>query len=169
MNPTISRILVPVDFSPHSDLALRYVIPLAGRLGASVHLLHVVEPLPALALTGESLYLPDVAELEARIMADAERQIGKSRAIVSAAGPAVTAEIASGHAAAEIVRTAGLRKCDLIVMGTHGRTGLAHMFMGSVAEKVTRVAPCPVLTVREAEWTTQPAPSEQSVAAAADR
>ena len=169
MNPIISRILVPVDFNPHSDLALRHVIPLASRLLASVHLLHVVEPLPALALTGESLCLPDVAELQARTMAEAARRIDESRSALSSAGLEVTGEVAMGHPAAEIVHTAGRTQCDLIVMGTHGRTGLAHMFMGSVAEKVTRLAPCPVLTVRETEWTKQPTSAGQMAGAASGR
>jgi nucleotide-binding universal stress UspA family protein len=88
------------------------------------------------------------------------------RPVGDSSGIAVTTEVLSGHPASAIVDTAREKKYDLIVMGTHGRTGLAHLFMGSVAEKVTRLAPCPVLTVRETEWKKEPTASGTGVAAA---
>ena len=151
MNATISRILVPVDFSPHSDLALDYATTLAGRLGASLHVLHVVEPVSA-PVGGGELYMPDLSEFHASLVADAERRMEDCRAHASAAGVPATTGVFLGQTATTIASTATEKECDLIVMGTHGRTGLGHLFLGSVAEKVTRLAPCAVLTVRETAW-----------------
>ena len=152
MHPTVSQILVPVDFSAHSELTVEYAGELAGRLGASVHLLHVVQPIATVALGQDGVDLSPLIELEARAAADAERQMGAIRAALAASGLTVSTEVLTGHPATVIVTIARERKRDLIVMGTHGRTGLTHLFMGSVAEKVTRLAPCPVLTVRALEW-----------------
>ncbi len=165
MNAPISRILVPVDFSPHSDFALSYAISLAGRLAASLHLLHVVEPISAAAL-GEGFYLPEVSELQARMVSDAEHRIAECRALAAAGNVPVGTDVLSGPAATIIASAASNKECDLIVMGTHGRTGLAHLFMGSVAERVTRLAPCSVLTVRETAWKKDSASSGKGVAAA---
>ena len=165
MNPTITQILVPVDFSPHSDFALTYGAALAVRLRASLHLVHVLEPVPPMAV-GEGLYLVDIEALEAGMTAEAERRIGECRARAAALGVAVTSDVLTGHPATVIVNAARGWRSDLIVMGTHGRTGLAHMFMGSIAETVTRLAPCPVLTVRETEWRKETASSGKAVATA---
>jgi universal stress protein A len=151
MNQFISRILVPVDFSPHSDFTLQYAARLAARLGAELHVIHAVEPIPSAALAGEGFYLPDVSELQAALVAEATRRLDQSRAALST-DVVVTTEALTGHPPQVIAQAAQDRKCDLIAIGTHGRTGIAHLVMGSVAERVTRLAPCPVLIVRETDW-----------------
>jgi nucleotide-binding universal stress UspA family protein len=146
MNPTISRILVPVDFSAHTTLAIHYASMLSLKTGASIHLLHVIEPISAMAFGGE-MYIPDLVEVYAEIINDAERRMANAKALVPDT-ITVTTGIRTGHPASIIVGTAADQRTDLIVMGSHGRTGLVHLLLGSVAEKVTRLASCPVLTVR---------------------
>ena len=159
MNFAISRVLVPVDFSPHSELALRYATALAGRLGASVDLLHVVEdPIAAGAWGSEiQIQIPNLSDLRKTLIEEGERRL--ERCWASAGGPGVhmVKTVRMGPAADAITEYAKALGIDLIVMGTHGRSGLAHLFMGSVAERVVRHAPCPVLTLRDAALTPEPA------------
>ena len=147
MPHTITRILVPVDFSPHSDRALRYAETLADRFGAALHLVHVVE-VPA--MWGAEIYPTDLDVLVSDLAKNAEEHLASCRASVSASAP-ITTDVQVGRAATTIVQCASKTGADLIAMGTHGRGGLSHLFMGSVAERVVRTAPCPVLTVREPE------------------
>ena len=127
--PYAARILVPTDFSPLSTLAFDHAIALASLCRASIHLLHV-QP--------DAKHNSDSEE--ARLAGLASRCQGE--AIV------VTSQICAGQPAAVIVQAAADRAVDLIVLGTHGRHGLEHLMLGSVAEAVVRTAPCPVLTVR---------------------
>jgi nucleotide-binding universal stress UspA family protein len=127
------HILVPTDFSETSDAALDYGLELAARFNAQLHLLHVIDA-PAVLPAG---LFDDVKAKLARRAARGQRC-------------AVTTEVITGTSARTIVCYARARSMDLIVMGTHGRSGMAHLLMGSVAEKVVRDAPCPVLTVRHA-------------------
>ena len=141
-----TRILVPLDFSEPSMHALTYAKTLAESLGASLDLLYIV-PNPYVAdPSGLYMALPqnllDDFEREARIrlehtLTPEERKTFKARSSVRTGDPLV-----------EIVEHARLTAADLIVMGTHGRTGVSHLFLGSVAERVVRSAPCAVLTVR---------------------
>jgi len=148
MNFAISRILVPVDFSPHSELALRYATTLASRLGASVQLLHVVDDPMATGPWSSEVAIPDLSELLKNLIADAERRLEQSRAAVGHLRVPMATTVRTGYSAQTITEHATAGGIDLIVMGTHGRSGLAHLFMGSVAESVVRHAPCPVLTLR---------------------
>ena len=145
---TISRILVPVDFSAHSEHALQYATALAGRLGASLHLLHVVEdPAASVAWNAEGV-LPDLTGLRNALLADAEQRLLACRSDAERAQVPVVTTARTGLVADAVVEYAKALGIDLVVMGTHGRTGMAHLLMGSVAEQVLRHAPCPVLTVR---------------------
>lgn len=140
----ITRILVPTDFSVHADAAVRYALELARLFNATVHFLNVVEdPLAAGAWSSE-IYTAEIAGLQMNLVRDAERRL---RGSVPAHAGTVTWEVRRGPAAKQILEAARERGSDLIVMGTRGRTGLAHVVMGSVAEKVVRLAPCPVLTL----------------------
>jgi nucleotide-binding universal stress UspA family protein len=150
MTPTITRILVPVDFSAHSEMALRYATTLASQFGAVVELLHVVEDPFTSGAWSLEVYVPNLAELQENLIADAERRLAVCRAAASDQGVRVVATVRSGQAPYTIVEYAKALGIDLIVMGTHGRTGLPHPFMGSIAERVVRTAPCPVLTMRDA-------------------
>jgi universal stress protein A len=144
---SITRILVPTDFCRDADTAMLYAIDLAKPFGAIVELLHVVEDPLAAGMWAAEYYTAEIAGLQINLVKDAEARL---RRIVDDAKTPIRlmSEVRTGPAAATIVDTAGERHADLIVMGTKGRTGLAHLLMGSVAERVVRLAPCPVLTVR---------------------
>lgn len=139
-------ILVPVDFSKHSAAALDFAIDLASRYGASIELLYVYEPI------GNSLpdhYVLVSQEQEDLVIGRFQQQLDAERKRAQDAGatsPVTT--LLMGSARQRILDYASDKKHDLIVMGTHGRTGFSHLLLGSVAETVIRRAPCPVLTVR---------------------
>jgi nucleotide-binding universal stress UspA family protein len=126
--PYAARILVPTDFSPLSTLALEHAIALASLCRASIHLMHVQ------AASGN--------------VDDDERRLAALVSRCHADAIVVTSQVCGGQPAAAIVEAAAARAVDLIVLGTHGRRGVAHLMLGSVAEHVVRTAPCPVLTVR---------------------
>jgi nucleotide-binding universal stress UspA family protein len=140
------RLLVPIDFSDHSRRALAMAQTFAAEAGAAIDLLHVVDQMvpPAFYQTGKTSLL----EID-RGLADRCRENLRDLA-AEAGGPAVaTAEhVVSGRAASEIVRFAEENGNDLIVIATHGLTGLKHFLLGSVTEKVVRSARCPVLTFK---------------------
>jgi universal stress protein A len=139
------KILVPVDFSPQSAEAVRYAADLSRRCEASVELLHVFQT-TTYALP-ESYVVPAGSQLQA-IMNEFESQLcAAKRAAEDAGALHVETQLLHGGVATEILRCAREHECDLLVMGTHGRTGMKHMLLGSVAEYLVRVAPCPVLTV----------------------
>ena len=144
----ITRILVPTDFSVHADAAMRYALELARRFNATVHLLNVVEDPLAAGVWSSEIYTAEIAGLQINLVRDAEKRLCAS--VPQNAGT-VTCEVRRGPAAKQILEAA--RECgsDLIVMGTRGRTGVAHVLMGSVAEKVVRLASCPVLTLHAQE------------------
>jgi nucleotide-binding universal stress UspA family protein len=141
------RICCPIDFSDASRAAMEVAADLARRFGAGLVLLHAY-PIPGYTFPDGSVVaspkmMQDLAEQAERHLeewrADAERRAG---------GVRVDAEKAVGEPAAEIVSFAQKQGVDLLVLGTHGRTGLEHALMGSIAERVVRRAHCPVLTVR---------------------
>lgn len=146
---TIHHVLVPMDFSPYAEQALDYAITLAQPLQARVTLVHVLQ-MPAVVNIDGNMWPSStfIDDLEAAVRRDLEAYLTR----VTAAGLTGEYVIVQGIPFQEILATARARQVDLIVMGTHGRTGLAHVLLGSVAEKVVRLAPCPVLVAR------QPAP-----------
>jgi nucleotide-binding universal stress UspA family protein len=141
--PDIRRILVPHDFSETADHALSYALSLAKKFDARVTVLHAYE-VPTLG-TSEAL----VASLE--FAAEVERVAGNALDGIAArarqSGMNIETMLRRGTAWTEINAIAEQTKADLIVMGTHGRKGVSRVLLGSVAEKVVRTAPCPVLTV----------------------
>lgn len=145
MKPAFKNILVPTDFSSGSRLAVDYALELAGRLGASVHLVHVLED-PSVAGLFTEAYV-DFTLIRKERRCDARRRM--NALLTDLHSTRTTDEIAAGPVAQTIAGIAADRAADFIVMGTHGRTGLAHVLVGSVAEQVIRIASCPVLTVRE--------------------
>ena len=139
----LARILVPTDFSKHSSQAVQYAEELATNCGSELHLVHAVETLPMLYAEG-----PYVApEAEGKMEAAAAKQLNEIE-LKSADKLPVIRQVVKGHPFVEIVRYAKENHIDLIVIGTHGRGAIAHMLLGSVAEKVVRKAPCSVLVVR---------------------
>jgi len=143
---TVKHVLVPIDFSPYAELALDYAVALAQKLQARVTLLHVIQPpLFAGADMGAWPSPAFIADLETVIMEDMAGYLTR----VTAAGLEGEIAVVHGVPFQEILDTAKARQVDLIIMGTHGRTGLSHVLLGSVAEKVVRSAPCPVLVARQ--------------------
>jgi nucleotide-binding universal stress UspA family protein len=142
-----TRILVPIDFSPPSNAALEYARTVAARFGASLHLLHVADD-PYRALYSAEVFVPEMEGLRDEILADATARLQRQLRMGDIQQLAATVQAIVGTPAASIVEYAEAHDIDLIVMGTHGRGGLSNLLMGSVAERVVRTAPCPVLTVR---------------------
>jgi len=143
----VQRILVPTDFSLTSTLAFDRALDMAAREGASIDLVHVLDDV-MLAGYPNGLYV-EVPELRAHLVANARERLADAAKSCAAANIPVTAQVLVGPAATSITRAAQELGTDLIVMGTHGRTAFAHLMLGSVAERVLRTAPCPVLTVRD--------------------
>ena len=146
------RILVPTDFSAPSDAALDYARGVATRFGASLHLLHVAED-PYRALYSAEVFVPEMEGLRDEILGDATGRLNDRLSETDTTALHATVDAIIGTPADSIVEYAGGHEIDLIVMGTHGRGGMSHLLMGSVAERVVRTAPCPVLTVRQAPVT----------------
>jgi universal stress protein A len=144
----ITRILVPTDFSATADAALDYAWVLAEKFGASIQLLHVLEdPLIVNGMAAEA-YIAEAPALRTAMLDDARERLRHRTTRRDNGTPLIESEVLFGHGANTIAEYAGERNVDLIVMGTHGRTGFAHLLLGSVAERLVRIAPCPVLTVR---------------------
>ena len=138
--------MLPTDFSGYAATATKYACELATKFDAELHLLHTLEvhlsSTPGFAL---GLALPQYVH-ESR--AAAEKALAGVLDPRWAAGRKVVRAVVEGSPKVEIVRYARTQEIDVIVLATHGRTGLAHVLIGSVAESVVRTAPCPVLTVR---------------------
>lgn len=135
----IHHILAPTDFSVHANQAVTSAFELAQTCGAKLSLLHVIE-------------IPEYAIEVALPLADLEQQARQSLAGLLpkavAAHVEVTRLVELGVPYLRILEVARTEHVDLIVMATHGRTGLGHLVLGSVAERIVRLAPCPVLTIR---------------------
>ena len=145
---TLDKILVPTDFSDFSKPALTYGCAIASRFDSELHLLHVCPDAAMLMPEVDGLGAVNLVEQAEAFEASAQTQLQElppdnwenKREIVRAT--------AVGSSFFEIIKYAKEKDIDLIVLGTHGRSGLMHLLMGSVAENVVRKAPCPVLTVK---------------------
>lgn len=146
--PDIRRILVPTDFSETSEAALAYALDLAKRLGSSIHVLHVIDDVSFTAVYPDAISV-ELAAVRAQLTDEARRRLDALVDRCTARGVPATSEVTVGRPARAISETAAAQGSDLIVMATHGRSGLAHLMLGSVAERVLRTAPCAVLTVRD--------------------
>lgn len=143
---TFRRILVPTDFSGPSDAALDYGRLLQRRFGASVHLLHVLDDEQVAGPFGAEVFVTEPPDARAARLRDAHERLSHRVTSADRSSGRLTSEAIFGPVAATIVDYAGDNGFDLILMGTHGRTGLAHLLIGSVAERVIRGAACPVMT-----------------------
>jgi nucleotide-binding universal stress UspA family protein len=147
----IKKILVPVDFSKHSLKAVDYALDFAKPFKAELHVLFVIEPVayatPADFYAGMATQISSLITEQRR---SATRQLAALQKKLEKKGIKVNTILRSGIAYQEIVDGAKKIRADLIIHATHGRTGLSHLVMGSVAERVVRAAPCPVLTLRSA-------------------
>ncbi|KAB2922830.1 MAG: universal stress protein [Bacteroidetes bacterium] len=144
----LRRILVPVDFSDNSKKALRYAVPFAEQFGAAITVIYVVEPavFPSDFGFGQ-LNFPDVE----REMND--KAVSELMQVANEAGgrAPIASVVRSGIPFVEVTAYADENDTDLIILATHGRTGVEHILFGSTAEKIIRKAPCPVLVVRAEE------------------
>ena len=166
-----NRILIPTDFSAPSAAALEYARILATTYGSTLRILHVInDP------SGESEFVADsfaplTDAIRAELLAEARGRLASVLSATDCARFHVHCDAIIGQPAKVIVDQASAVNADLIVMGTHGRTGLAHLLMGSVAEHVVRSARCPVLTVRERAFAKEALPAafglEEAIAAVA--
>jgi len=140
------RILVPIDFSDHSKKALVYAKEIAESYGANLQLLHVIEDTihPAFSLSGKS----SIFDLVPGIEEDCRRRIEKLIQETGVSKENTEIIVKGGQAAHDIIKFAKENSSDLVVIATHGLTGIEHLLLGSVTEKVVRMAPCPVFTVK---------------------
>lgn len=155
----IGHILVPYDFSEYSQRAFAWAVHLARQWQGSIDLLHVV---PLLTSTSPLLASGEfnLRNIQESLQADAEASLGQIVARADTHPVNVRPQVLIGEPFDKICQIAETSNSDLIVMGSHGRTGLAHVFLGSVAERVVRYAPCPVLVVRQEATTGQPIAAE---------
>lgn len=142
----LKRVLVPVDFSECSKKALLYAVPFAKQFGAEIVLVHVIQayvPVPEMTAVDWEL-------MAAQMRRSGEKELARLHESI-ADNVRIKTVLRTGRPDFEIVKAADELDVDLILLSTHGRTGLGRVFLGSVAEQVTRHAHCPVLTVRERE------------------
>ncbi|HEY9157620.1 universal stress protein [Candidatus Binatus sp.] len=149
--PTFSKIVAATDFSEDSTLALTFAQEIAVKFSAEIVLVHVDQPLAPVMMTPELGPAMDVGAMgriaeEQRMLA--QKELDKIAGKLREGGLKVKVQLKVGSPFMEILRAAQSENADLIVLGTHGRTGLAHVLMGSVAERVVQKSPCPVLTIR---------------------
>jgi universal stress protein A len=144
----LKEILVPIDFSESSLKALQYALPMAEKFGAHITLFHVIEPRFGPA---DMMAPAEILEVEGDLVRAGWQKL--ELLCHQSIKPAITSSslVEMGRPYEEIVAAAKTHKTDLIIIATHGHTGLKHFFIGSTAERVVRHAPCPVLTVRERE------------------
>lgn len=144
MDP-IKKLLCPTDFSDSSDAAFALAVDLASQLGSSVELVHVVQPPVYVGWEDSPAGLTATAQLLEQTRQRAEQQLTAAAAKLASKGVPIQTRMYDGSPAQQIAELS--KQVDLIVIGTHGRTGLPHLLLGSVAERVVRTASCPVLTV----------------------
>ena len=147
MTPLIQKIVVPVDFSESCQRATSYAAALARRLDASVHLIHVLPP--STVVTGPlEFYGGDGSEVRERMQQNARARLAAIATGLQHDTNRIMTEVRTGPTTQSINQAVIDYGADLVIMGTHGRSGLSHLLLGSVAEGVMRTAACPVLVVR---------------------
>jgi nucleotide-binding universal stress UspA family protein len=147
LSATAKRLLVPIDFSPGARKPAEDAVALATRFGGRIFFLHVLDPTPLYAYSDEDPISPALP-IPPLMPADIEGDWESFLSTLPLGKVAWETQTEEGRPADKILEYAEAIKADIIVMGTHGRTGLAHMLLGSVAEEVARAAPCPVLAIR---------------------
>jgi nucleotide-binding universal stress UspA family protein len=145
---SVQHVLVPMDFSATAEHALAYAIALAQQLRAQLTLVHVFHLTPLVMEDAATAMPPTLLD---DLETEAHRILQASLAQVQRVGLQGASLLVEGSPAQAIVETAGTQAVELIIMGAHGRTGLTHLLLGSVAEQVLRQAPCPVLVTRKTQ------------------
>jgi nucleotide-binding universal stress UspA family protein len=144
--PSISKILCPIDFSRHSQIALEHAESIAAKFGAELIVAHIVEPV----LYPVAYGLPPVAPVnyEENAKESAVKALAPLVEALNGRGVVARALVDSGTASMRICDIAGEEQVSMVVLATHGYTGIRHVLLGSTAERVVRKSPCPVLTVK---------------------
>ncbi len=153
---SFKKILCPVDFSDLSLNAMRVALELASQHQAELHLLYVFAGYDAIALNPETAMIPMPRWLTDLRKIAQEKLAALPGADFKQSGPAIVRAMSDGTPIYEILQYAQHQNIDLIVISTHGRTGLKHLVIGSVAENIVRSSSCPVLTIRGTENETMP-------------
>jgi nucleotide-binding universal stress UspA family protein len=148
MTIDIQTILVPIDFSPNADAVIEWAAHLAEEHGSRIVLLHAYH-LPVDFQQLEGAYLPP--DFWTQVKADAAENLDRAAAPLRTRGLSVETVVREGYPATAIEEEARERNVDLVVIGTRGHSGLKHLLLGSVAERVVQKAPCPVLAVKKHE------------------
>jgi nucleotide-binding universal stress UspA family protein len=144
-----SRILVPVDFSEFTNDILGYATEIAGKFGSVIHLIHVIPNMDYFTPYESFMAAENMVTVQKGIETEVQRDLEEvAKKIV---GIPVTKAVRTGVSFIEIIDYVKSEHIDLVIMATHGRGGLEHIIIGSVAEKVLRKSPCPVLTIRPAK------------------
>jgi universal stress protein A len=150
MNISIRRVLFTTDFSAPAHSAQDYAVTLARQLGSELHVLHIVsEPLPLPGPHGTWIRPEDALP---GLVKEAEKQLAGTMAAALTEELKFVCAVRVGDSVREIIKYSDENEIDLIVIGTHGRTGLSHLLIGSVAEKLVRMATCPVLTIHPRDF-----------------
>jgi universal stress protein A len=147
MEPNINKVLVPIDFSDYSKNALKYAVNFAKHFNAEMILIYVVEPIiyPSDFSMGQ-IAVPTInMEMDKRASEELEKLANKE----ISKDLRVKTLVKTGKPFIEIIETASQENVDIVIISTHGHSGVEHILFGSTAEKVVRKAPCPVLTIRE--------------------
>jgi len=150
----LKKILVPCDFSSYAEHAFAWAVRLAQQANAEIILIYAVPIFAHLSYT-EVPILVDIPKVEAELVAEGEKQLRKFLTEHNTGNVRVVPRSMLGDPFSVICRVAEEEHVDLIVLGSHGRTGLSHVLLGSVAERVVRHAPCPVLVARLPQQSTQ--------------
>jgi universal stress protein A len=143
----IQTIVVPIDFSQFAEPALTWILDRVADQKTKVVLVHVVHPLSHFAFP-ENVCVTDLGAVDKERIVDAKKRLAALAAKKGTSATPLETRVVMGEPVGEICQTAIREQADLIVMGSHGRTGLSHVLLGSVAERVVRHASCPVLVVR---------------------
>jgi universal stress protein A len=141
----IQTILAPVDFSEYSEKAFTWARAFAEKWSARIHVLHIIPTVAFPPMLMGSAF--NLADIEVGLRKEAEEQLTAFLIAKDAPGVSFSTQVVLGEPFNDICSIAAQEKADVIVMGSHGRTGLGHVLLGSVAERVVRYAPCPVLVV----------------------
>lgn len=158
----VRSVLVPTDFSAPASAALNFAVLIARRLGAALHVIHVVDTSPSARFWSKRVLSPVPSDLELRLVEAAWERFTLRLDAIDPANLKIKASVQSGNAAEIIIEAAGTQPGTLMVTGTRGQTGLPHVVLGSLAERLVRTAPCPVVTVHVAR------PAIRRIVAAAD-
>jgi nucleotide-binding universal stress UspA family protein len=165
MDAPFHRIVVPIDFSPDAEHAIRVASELSRSYSAPLTLIHIYDPVAYPLPDGYMMY---TSRQLSRMWEEFDRRLAQAKVDAQAAGAmGVETRLLQGFTAAEIVRFAQEGGFDLIVMGTHGRRGVSRALLGSVAARVVQTAECPVLTVKRPGQRTEATSSEPAAASPA--